>query len=66
MSKRAWVLLAVVLGGGILLQIPSWGWGTHGGDVQNRGAMPGMEMAASASDQIPGTRVVPLDVTGMT
>ncbi|MFV1988549.1 MAG: hypothetical protein ACC682_14835 [Gemmatimonadota bacterium] len=64
MSKRSWLLVAVVLGAGILLQIPSWGWGDHGVDVQERGAMMGTD--AAASDQFPGTQTVFLDVTGMT
>jgi len=68
MSKRSWLLVAVVLGGGILLQIPSWGWGNHSN--AGRGAMT--EMGMTVSDDLPGsrtalgTRTVPLDVTGMT
>jgi len=66
MSKRSWLLVAVVLGAGILLQIPSWGWGDHGGDGQNRGEMTGMGLDAAASGEVPGTQTVFLDVTGMT
>ena len=46
MSKRSWFLIAVVLGGGILLQIPTWGDHAehHAEDGHDHRAM--MEMTA--------------------
>jgi len=64
MSKRAWMLVGLALGGGILLQIPSWGGHDHE-------TMTGMTSARMASEEASaGTaatqRTVALDVTGMT
>jgi hypothetical protein len=66
MSKRTWLLIGLVLGGGILLQIPSWGGHAehHAADGHDHGSMVGMADAAHA--ERPGTRTVTLEVTGMT
>lgn len=66
MSKRSWLLVGLVLGGGILLQIPSWGGHAehHAEDGHHHGSVT--EMAASVAAENPGQRTVTLEVTGMT
>ena len=66
MSKRTWLIVALVLGGGILLQVPTGGdhGEHHAADGHDHGAMT--EMTTPASAQLPGTRTVALEVTGMT
>lgn len=80
MSNRTWLLVAVALGGGILLQIPSWGGrAEHDADdghdhAELAAEMAGMdgemadtEMSASSPEaERPGARTVALEVTGMT
>ena len=78
MSKRTWLAVVLVIGGGILLQIPSWGSHTehHAGDghehalpanATTSGATAGVPTARSQVDvPLPGTRTVQLEVTGMT
>lgn len=66
MSKRSWLLVALALGAGILLQIPSWGGHAehHAADGHDHGPAAGTDVAATA--ERPGTRTVTLEVTGMT
>ncbi|MFQ5679934.1 MAG: hypothetical protein ACE5HP_10810 [Gemmatimonadota bacterium] len=66
MSKRTWFLVGLVLGGGILLQIPSWGGHAehHAADGHDHGSMA--EAADAARSERPGMRTVALEVTGMT
>ena len=78
MSKRAWLAVALVIGGGILLQIPSWGsrMEHQAGDghdhtqmesAMTSGAAAGVSTAGADVDApLPGTRTVRLEVTGMT
>jgi len=75
MSKRAWMLVALALGGGILLQIPTWGGHAehHAGDGHDHAAMTGMASGQMESRATSATavddanqRTVALDVTGMT
>jgi len=66
MSKRSWILVSLVLGGGILLQIPSWGGHAkhNAADGHDHGSM--IEVAATATAENPAQRTVALEVTGMT
>jgi len=66
MSKRAWMLVALVLGGGILLQIPSWGGHAehHAADGHDHESMDGMATPGVAENA--SQRTVALEVTGMT
>jgi len=60
------MLVALALGGGILLQIPSWGGHAahHAADGHDHGSMDGM--AASGVAENASQRTVALEVTGMT
>ena len=66
MSKRTWFLVALALGGGILLQIPTWGGHAehHAADGHAHCSTAGVTGAAHAEH--PGMRTVALEVTGMT
>ena len=66
MSKRSWLLVGLVLGGGVLLQIPGWGGHAehHATDGHDHGSMA--QIAAAATAEHPGQSVVTLEVTGMT
>lgn len=69
MSKRAWILVAVLLGGGVLLQIPQ-----HGPDEMDHASMAGTETSTETGSsavsatalEIAAVRTVRLEVTGMT
>ncbi len=63
MSKRSWFLVGLVLGGGILLQIPSWGGHAkhHAADGHDHESM-----AETATANRPGHHTVALKVAGMT
>ena len=70
MSRKHWNVVAVVIGAGILLQIPG-----HGGRGEEHGGHTAVEVPARASDQSRGAgpdpaagpyRTIVLEVTGMT
>lgn len=66
MSKPTWLLVTVALGGGILLQIPSWGGHAEHDAADGHDHASMTAMAASMTAESPGERVVALEVTGMT
>lgn len=72
MSKRTWLLVGLVLGGGILLQIPEWGGHAdhHADDGHEHESMVAIsEMvhgAATEKAAAAATRTVALEVAGMT
>ena len=61
MGWKQWSAVSVVIGGGILLQIPG-----HGEMDVNHGAMELGSMPAEMADMQGTFRTVALDVTGMT
>ena len=61
MSWKEWTAVGLVIGGGILLQIPGHDVGAVGHEDMGHGDMPA-EMAAATGPY----RTVALDVTGMT
>ncbi len=69
MSKRAWILVAILLGGGVLLQIP---W--RGPGKMDRSSVAGTESftetgsstVSETAEEIASVRTVRLEVTGMT
>lgn len=60
MTRKEWAAVAVVIGGGILLQVAG-----HDGMQMDRGAV-GAEDTASVAEPPGPFRQVALDVTGMT
>jgi len=60
MGWKQWTAVAVVIGGGVLLQIPG-----HDDALMDHGAM-GAEMAGAMAEDVGPYRTVALDVTGMT
>ncbi|RMH11815.1 MAG: hypothetical protein D6701_14525 [Gemmatimonadetes bacterium] len=71
MSKRDWILVGVVLGAGVLLQIPRHDHDGHGHGDHEHGAAPHAalhgETGAGAHADLPaGARELTLAVTGMT
>lgn len=71
MNWKEWTAVAVVIGGGILLQIPvpmdsmDMG-GVDGGAMQQVTTSPSEGGAAEAATEVGPYRTVALDVTGMT
>ncbi len=63
MSKRSWLAVTLVIGVGILLQIPDRGGHIehHATDGHDHGSM-----ALGPVEGTPGQRTVVLEVTGMT
>lgn len=72
MSKRTWLLVGLVLGGGILLQIPEWGGHAdhHAGDGHEHESMTEIsdmvDGAATKTGDAAARRTVALEVSGMT
>ena len=65
MSWKEWAAVAVVIGGGILLQIPTWGGHSehHAEDGHDHASAVAASAATAAEN---GDRAVGLAVTGMT